>query len=67
MWYLNATRAGLRHGVWEPPLSARPQHDHLKGWAKPARRTSIFIDGGARARAARLRRQLSRPARGRSN
>src|SRR3954469_12334099 len=30
MWYLNAARARLLHGVWEPPQRVQPRHDRTR-------------------------------------
>src|SRR4051812_12249775 len=34
MWYLNAARAGLLHGVWEPPQRVQPRHDRTARLAR---------------------------------
>src|SRR3954451_16599140 len=42
MWYLNATRAGLLHGVWEPPQRDQPQHDRARRLAHTSSRRQLF-------------------------
>src|SRR3954454_9745936 len=34
VWYLNAARAGLLHGVWEPPQRVQPRHDRTARLAR---------------------------------
>src|SRR3954464_7101703 len=42
VWYLNATRAGLLHGVWEPPQRVQPQHDRARRLAHTGSRRQLF-------------------------
>src|SRR3954451_18299591 len=59
VWYLNAARAGLRYGVWEPTQRDQPQHDrsmrlnrtgsrrqhfHSWWWPRAARETALHRD-----------------------